>query len=238
MPGDVVEHPLDRADLDRPYLVKSFLTTAFVMALLLFLPAGTLAWAKGWIFFAVTFAAFLIASIILARVNPEIFAARRRIQPGTKKWDRILLAVLLPSFCAILAVAALDDARFHWSALPAWSVGLGYALYLLGFALMAYAQAVNKFFEPGVRIQSDRGHHVIDSGPYRIVRHPGYVGACGIFIGIALALGSLWALVPAVCACLLLVIRTNAEDRTLRNELSGYEAYARRVRFKWLPGLW
>ena len=78
----------------------------------------------------------------------------------------------------------------------------------------------------------------IDSGPYRIIRHPGYVGGCGILIGMALALGSLWALVPAICACLLLLIRTNAEDKTLRRELPGYADYARRVRFKWLPGLW
>lgn len=234
-----MEAALDQISaLDRRYLVKSLSITALVMVLLMFPAAGTLAWANGWIFLAVSFMSFFLAIPILARVNPEIFPARRRIQPGTRKWDRILLGVLFPAMCAIPLVAALDSVRFHWSALPTWGVALGYVLYLAGFALATYAEAVNKFFEPGVRLQLDREQHVIDTGPYRIVRHPGYISASGLLIGTALALGSLWALVPALFACLLLVGRTIAEDRMLRHELPGYEAYAQRVRFKWLPGLW
>ncbi|QXX74790.1 isoprenylcysteine carboxylmethyltransferase family protein [Methylovirgula sp. HY1] len=220
------------------HLAERLFIIVVFFGLFLFLPAGTLAWRGAWVFIGVSAATNLLVLAALARLNPEIFAARRRIQPGTKQWDRILLMFLFVALCAIFLVAGLDVKRFHWSTAPAWTVWLGYGLYLFGSALFTSAQAVNKFFEPGVRIQADRSHHVIDRGPYRIVRHPGYVGACGIFVGTAMALGSLWALVPAACTCLILVIRTSAEDRTLREELWGYWDYARRVRFRWVPGVW
>ena len=216
---------------------RLFVIVAF-FGLFLFLPAGTLAWRQAWVFLAVSGVTNLIALLALARLNPEIFAARRRIQPGTKQWDRILLLFLFVAMCAIFLVAGLDAKRFHWSTPPSWTLWLGYGLYLSGSALFTSAQAVNKFFELGIRIQSDRSHHVIERGPYRIVRHPGYVGACSLFIGTALALGSLWALVPAGCTCLIFVIRTKVEDQTLQTELRGYRDYAQRVRFRWVPGLW
>jgi protein-S-isoprenylcysteine O-methyltransferase Ste14 len=97
---------------------------------------------------------------------------------------------------------------------------------------------VNKFFEPGVRIQVERGHRVVDTGPYAVVRHPGYVGACLLCAGTALALGSLWALVPAGLCASILILRTHWEDQTLQGELMGYRDYARRVRFRLIPRLW
>lgn len=209
-----------------------------VLALLLFVPAGSMAWCKGWLFFIATMVAVGISVVYLRRVNPEIFVARRRIHKGTKLWDRVLLGFLFPAFLAVLVVAALDDGRFGWSDLPWWSVGVGYVLYTAGFALTAWAEAVNPFFEPGVRIQTERGHRVIDTGPYAFVRHPGYVAACLLFTGVALSLGSLWALVPVGFAAALLVLRTALEDRTLRRELPGYEQYCRRVRFRLIPGVW
>jgi protein-S-isoprenylcysteine O-methyltransferase Ste14 len=119
-----------------------------------------------------------------------------------------------------------------------WFVGLGYLLLTTGTAIIAWAQAVNRFFEPGVRIQTERGHHVVDTSPYAIIRHPGYFAACLLFTGIALALGSWWALVSAGFAALLIMIRTEWEDRTLHAELAGYAAYAQRVPFRLIPGVW
>jgi protein-S-isoprenylcysteine O-methyltransferase Ste14 len=101
----------------------------------------------------------------------------------------------------------------------------------------AWAQTVNRFFEPGVRIQADRGHTVIDAGPYAFVRHPAYA-ACLLFVGIALSLGSYWALIPATLSCLVLILRTRWEDRTLRDEPTGYEDYSRRVHYRLIPGVW
>ncbi|MEQ1951483.1 isoprenylcysteine carboxylmethyltransferase family protein [Mesorhizobium sp. CN2-181] len=209
-----------------------------VMAVLVFWPAGTLHWILGWLFLAVFVTASVAACLVLWRVNPIIFAARSRVQEGTKRWDRILLAFFLPLFMTIMPVAGLDSGRFHWMPAPGWAVMLGYLLLLAGIALFSWAQAVNRFFEPGVRIQSERGHRVIDTGPYAYVRHPGYVGAIAMLFGMALALGSLVALIPAVATAALLMLRTAWEDETLRGELPGYAEFAARTRYRLLPGIW
>jgi protein-S-isoprenylcysteine O-methyltransferase Ste14 len=231
------EHtPLD--PIDRRRVTAQFLATAIVLGLLMFLPAGRWDWPRGWLFLLVFFSTMVAMAVYLGRVNPEIYRARRRIQPGTKGWDRALLGVLLPTILMISLVAALDDGRFHWFPVPWWVCGLGYVLLLAGMAITARAQAVNRFFEPGVRIQTDRGHTVIDSGPYAIVRHPGYVGGSLLFVGTALCLGSYWALLPAALSCSIVILRTTWEERTLRDELPGYEEYTRRVRYRLIPGVW
>ncbi len=205
---------------------------------LTFLPAGTIAWLPGWIFLAVLILGFGASALVLARVNPIIYRARSRFQAGTKSWDKALLAVILPAMVAILPVAALmpgDSTRRlfrHGQCLS------GYVGVLAGIAVTAWAQAVNPFFEPGVRIQSERHQRVIDIGPYRFARHPGYIAALFLFFGMALALGSFWALVPAALAAALLVVRTSWEDRLLRAELPGYDDYSRRVRWRLVPGVW
>ncbi len=224
--------------LDRRRLVLSLVGTLAGLALCLFLPAGTWAWSKGWLFVSVLIATSVVVTLYLRRANPEVIAARVNRHEGTKRWDRILLSVFFPTLVAMLVVAALDDGRFHWSRAPWWVGVLGYALLLTGMAGLTWAESVNRFFEPTVRIQSERGHTVIDTGPYALVRHPGYVAACLLFVGIALALGSLWALIPAGVACLLLALRTRWEDRMLQSELAGYKGYTQRVRFRWVPGVW
>jgi protein-S-isoprenylcysteine O-methyltransferase Ste14 len=220
------------------FVVRQLLAFPFVLGLILFLPAGRLDWIEGWLFLLISTAILVALFFYMRRVNPEIFAARRRIHKGTKLWDRIVLAFLLPTLPAEIVVAALDAGRFGWSHLSLWCVAVGYLFYVGGFILASWAEAVNRFFEPGVRIQTERGHHVIDTGPYAYVRHPGYVGACILLVGAALSLGSLWALVPAAAAIAGLVLRTALEDRTLRRELPGYQEYSQRVRFRLIPGLW
>jgi protein-S-isoprenylcysteine O-methyltransferase Ste14 len=224
--------------LDRRRLVLNLVWTLLALVLCLFLPAGTWAWSKGWLFLAVLVASSVVVTLYLRRANPEVIAARVNRHEGTKRWDRILLGVFFPTVMAIPILAALDDGRFRWSRAPWWVGVLGYALLLAGMAGLTWAESVNRFFEPTVRIQSERGHTVIDTGPYALVRHPGYAAACLLFAGIALSLGSLWALIPAGLACLLLALRTRWEDRMLQEELAGYKEYTRRVRFRWVPGVW
>jgi protein-S-isoprenylcysteine O-methyltransferase Ste14 len=223
---------------DRRRLVLSVGWSLLIFVLCLFLPAGTLAWFKGWLFFGVTVAASILITVYLKRVNPDVVAARVNRHEGTKGWDRVLLRLFLPALVLTLPVAALDNGRFHWFPVSWWVWGIGYVLLIIGMLGLTWAESVNKFFEPTVRIQTDRGHTVIDSGPYAIVRHPGYVSAFLVFIGTPLCLGSLWALIPAVLACLLLVVRTILEDRTLRTELPGYDEYAQKVRYRLVPGIW
>ena len=122
--------------------------------------------------------------------------------------------------------------------MPWWGCTLGYALLIAGMVGLTWAESVNKFFEPTVRIQTDRGHRVIDTGPYAIVRHPGYAFGYPLFLGMSLALGSLWALIPAILIGRFLVLRTIWEDQTLREELAGYKEYTQRVRYRLIPGVW
>lgn len=215
----------------------SLAITLAIMGVLMFLPAGTLDWPLGWWFVAAFVIAILIAMVVLWRLNPEIFAARRRIQPGTKAWDYIFLAFIMVGFVGVLPVAALDF-RNGWSAMPGWVVALGYGLFVVSFVGQVWPQAVNRHFEPGVRIQEDRGQTVIDTGPYAIVRHPGYISGSLLALSIAPMLGSWWALLPALLVVAALAVRTTFEERTLRAELPGYAAYTERVRWRWVPGVW
>jgi protein-S-isoprenylcysteine O-methyltransferase Ste14 len=212
--------------------------TLIILAVLLFVPAGRITWTRGWLFLLVFTLLMFGAIVYFRRVNPQMFEIRSRVHPETKRWDKVAISLLFLAMFAIPLVAGVDDGRFHWSSMSSLLVSLGYLLLITGWIGVAWAETVNPFFEPGVRIQTERGHHVIDTGPYAIVRHPGYVAASFMFTGFALSLGSWWALIPAAVASLVLVLRTVWEDRTLHVELPGYATYATRVRFRLIPGVW
>jgi protein-S-isoprenylcysteine O-methyltransferase Ste14 len=212
--------------------------TLIILAVLLFVPAGRITWTRGWLFLLVFTLLMFGAIVYFRRVNPQMFAIRSRVHPETKRWDKVVIGLLFLAMFAIPLVAGLDDGRFHWSSMSRLLMGLGYLLLITGWIGVAWAETVNPFFEPGVRIQTERGHHVIDTGPYAIVRHPGYVAASVMFAGFAISLGSWWALIPAGVGSLVLVLRTVWEDRTLHVELPGYATYATRVRFRLIPGIW
>jgi protein-S-isoprenylcysteine O-methyltransferase Ste14 len=219
--GDQSPEPID---LRR--LISKSVWTLPIFVLSLFLPAGTWRWARGWLFFVVVLAVYYPSIRYLMRVNPEVIAARINRHEGTKGWDRILVGLMIPMMISIYVVAALDDGCYHWFYVP-WRVcGLGYVLFVAGWAGTVWSQSVNKFLERTVRIQTDRGQHVIDTGPYAIVRHPGYVAISLLLLGIPVALGSLWALIAAIVTILLFVVRTVLEDQALQAELSVYREYA------------
>jgi len=229
---------VDPMPMSRAKAVAYGIGSPLILVALVFLPVGRIDWTPGWIFIAVLVAAFGVSALLLARVNPMIYRARSRFQPGTKTWDLVLLTVLFPAILSEIPLASLDAGRMRWSDVPLFVVLIGYVLLVGGIAVTAWAQAVNPFFEPGVRIQTERSQRVITSGPYRFVRHPGYSAAIVMFAGIPLALGSWWALLPAALAIAVLVLRTGLEDRLLRSELSGYAEYVRRTRYRLVPGLW
>jgi protein-S-isoprenylcysteine O-methyltransferase Ste14 len=225
--------------IDRRRLVISTTASMLILLLCMFLPAGTWAWLRGWLFLVVVMAASFFSTLYLRRVNPDVIAGRVNRHEGTKRWDRISLVIALPTLMAIPILAALDDGRYHWSPLPWWGCLAGYVLMMTGFVGLTWAMSVNKFFEPTVRIQTDRGHKVIDTGPYAIIRHPGYVSAHLLFVGMPLALASLWAaLIPAILMVPALVLKTLWEDQTLQEELDGYKEYVQRVRYRLIPWIW
>lgn len=209
--------------INRSRLVLSLLAMPLFFALFMFLPAGDWLWVKGWLFLLVFVTLGVLAWLYVWWVNPELLPARINPHRGTKGWDNVLLGLFFLTGLATIPVAALDDGRFHWFAVPWWVCLVGYALLLAGMVLLTWVQGVNKFFEPTVRIQSDRGQTVIDTGPYAVVRHPGYVSWFPLSAGIALSLGSLWALIPAGLSCLVLIVRAQWEDQTLQAELPGLQ---------------
>lgn len=211
---------------------------SLALAALIFWPAGTLAWPRAWGYLALVGANFVVNFLYLRRVNPGLIAARARFGAGTKRWDIIWSICFAPAFCSTYVIAGLDAVRFEWSTMHGalWWLGLG--IFLPGTFLFTWSMGVNPFFEKTVRIQTERGHRVIDTGPYRFVRHPGYVGFFGWCFSAPLLLGSWWAFVPATIAALSMVVRTALEDRTLQRELPGYADYAQRVRYRLFPGIW
>lgn len=228
----------DPEPMSRKKAISYAIGLPLALLVLIFLPAGRLDWWPGWAFIIFLVVIYGIALLIMRRVNPVIFRARSRFQAGTKRWDLILVSLICLGMIAEIPLGSLDAGRMRWSAMPTSIVILGYLLLAAGIALGTWAQAVNRFFEPGVRLQRERGQHVISNGPYAYVRHPGYVSAILVFAGLALALGSWWALIPAGWASAVLILRTSWEDALLHSELEGYADYAGRVRFRLLPGIW
>ena len=215
----------------------SLLVTLLIIGGLEFWSAGTLDWPDGRLWLVIFTVTIFIALLYLWRVNPEIFVARSGIARGTKAWDYIFIGLIFASFVAVFVVAGLDF-RFGWTHVPDWLLWIGYLAFFLGFFIQTRAQAENRHFEPGVRIQSDRGHQVIDTGLYGTVRHPGYISGSLLILGTALGLGSFWSLIPALVCVATLMLRTIEEERTLRAELPGYADYTQRTKYRWIPGIW
>lgn len=221
-----------------PWLVGLSIAAGLgLLALLLFAPAGRLDWVNGWLYLLLVSVNFTINHACLRRCNPELITHRMRLGKGTMAWDKAWLSLFTPVFLSIYVVAGLDAVRYGWSSMPEWLCLSGLALFLPGAILSGWSMGVNPFFEKTVRIQRERGHYVIDSGPYRFVRHPGYLGFFGWILSTPLLLGSWWALVPGLLSLAGLVVRTALEDRALHAELDGYAAYASRVRFRLIPGV-
>ncbi len=190
-----------------------------------------------WGAFIALMVVFGIGHLWVWLVNPEVIEHRMFPRKGTETWDWVFFGVFNPLMIAI-GVAAWYDLRSGSAPLPLWVWPIGVVLFVLGGGLFLRAMAENPFFEKTVRFQSERGHHVIDTGPYRKVRHPGYVGMFAWILAVPLLLNSTWALLPTAVAIVSLVVRTALEDRTLQKKLPGYADYATRVRSRLIPGLW
>jgi protein-S-isoprenylcysteine O-methyltransferase Ste14 len=206
-----------------------------ITAICLFGSAGRLNWPNAWLLLGLSLAAGL--AVTIGR-SPELAAERRNVRAG-KSWDKVIVSfVVLLGPMAMWITAGLDG-RFHWSnTMPILALPAGVLLAMLSAALITWAMRSNKFFSSVVRIQKDRGHTVVESGPYRFVRHPGYTGMAAFTLATPLILNSYWAFAPAAATAAVVVLRTELEDRTLRNELDGYASYSARIRYKWFPAIW
>jgi protein-S-isoprenylcysteine O-methyltransferase Ste14 len=239
----MVSKPDNQKAVQTKYLRQwiSLIVFYLFIPLVLLVCGGDFGWWQAWGYSLLIVAAGPGGRIWAERRHPGLLAERQNMEKvqSAKAWDKVLapLMALSVSFPPVI-VAGLDH-RFGWSPVfPLWLIVLGFLLISLGYAFATWALIENRFFSSVVRIQADRGHVVCDSGPYRIVRHPGYAGNILPLFGIVLALGSLWTLIPAAVALVIAVIRTALEDRTLQEELPGYQEYTRRVRYRLFPGIY
>ena len=205
----------------------------------LFVPAGTIDWPQGWLLLAILAYAAIGEVFVLAIGNRVLLVERSRPlnDPAFEPWDRRLTLVAGMLLVSVLIVAGLDR-RFGWTpALPAWAMAAGALVAIAGNSLFLWAMASNRTFFRGVRIDQ-RDHAVSTAGPYRAVRHPGYLGAIAAQLGQPVAAGALVALVPAALAALVMLWRTAREDRFLVEGLAGYAKFAEQTRFRLLPFIW
>jgi len=209
--------------------------------ILILLASGRLDWVWGWAIW-IMIGAFLAAHpLILVPINPGLLAEREKglRDQAVKAWDRWISAFAAGAFPIASWIVAGLDIRFQWTGNLPLGYHLGGLLAMgLGYALFLWAMACNAFFAEGVRIQAERGHSVANSGPYHYVRHPGYVGAILSQVSTPFLLGSPWALIPSVASGILYVVRTFLEDKTLKEELPGYQEYAQQTRYRLLHGVW
>jgi protein-S-isoprenylcysteine O-methyltransferase Ste14 len=207
-----------------------------ILAVLLFISAGRLNWGWAWAYLSVGGGILIINALVMP---PALIAERGRTdKKDIEGWDRVLTPLIVFPALGAPIVAGLDE-RLGWSPQLALTVRIiGLVFIALGQGLFTWSMVSNKFFSTSVRIQMDRDHTVATGGPYRYVRHPGYVGYIISAFATPLALGSLWALIPAAIMLCLFVVRTALEDRTLQAELNGYKEYTQRVRYRLVPGLW
>ena len=217
---------------------RQILAMFVIMALELFLGAGTIHWVWAWVFLGISIVLVSINAFFMLRNSPETIAERGKPKE-LATWDKwIGGAILIIQYVIIPIIAGLDF-RFGWTGdlAVAWH-SFGACVFTLSMGLTGWAMITNAYFSTAVRIQTDRGQQVCRTGPYHFVRHPGYVGFIVQAVSVPILLGSLWALLFAILVGALIIIRTVKEDRMLQNELAGYQEYTREVRYRLLPGVW
>jgi len=220
---------------------KIILRATFGIALLLavfFVPAGTLRWPQAWVFLALYLSAVAGFFLWAKKKDPALLKERASPQKDVKPWDRTLIRAYSVFLVAMPIMAGLDAVRFRWSRVPFGLILFGFAGLILAMLLVFWVMRENTFASSVVRIQTERGHRVCSTGPYQYVRHPMYVAVILSVVCLPVALGSLFALVPALVIVGLFILRTSLEDKTLQAELLGYKEYARKVRFRLIPGVW
>ena len=221
--------------------IMRFALLLLVVCAILFIAAGTVNWPMGWVYVLVSITSMALSRFVVLRRYPDLAAERAGSMEaeGVKSWDKAIMPWVAIYGPVIQIVVCGLNRRFGWApAVPfLWQV-VGMVALVLSLLLSTWAMASNPFFGAVMRIQKERGHAVVSAGPYRFVRHPGYLGGIVANAAGPLALGSVWALIPGTLTSILVIIRTALEDRTLREELDGYKEYAQGVRYRLVPGIW
>jgi len=217
-------------------MIRSILGV-IILGLALFWPAGTIFWWEAWAYLIIFLLFFIFYFSYLYKKDPELLKKRseRKLK---EKWDKIIIIFLGLSFTAIFILPGFDAVRFQWSEVPLIGEIIGFIGVIFSLAIIFLVMRENTYLSRVIEIQKERGHKVITTGPYRIVRHPMYVGFILYCLFHCLALGSLYSFIPAGFTIISIIIRTHYEDKLLHKELEGYEEYAHETKYKLIPGIW
>lgn len=222
--------------VSKPFLLALVVLVTALLGLGLFLPAGTFLWLEAWIYLCIFFTFFTVYIFYFNKNDPEML--QKRAKPKFEKtWDKIVVLLMFFGFFPTFILPGFER-RFIWSNVTLIVEIIGFIGMSLGLIIIFLVMKENTFLSKTVEIQKDRGHKVITTGPYRIVRHPMYLGFILFILFYCLAVGSLYSLIPAGLGTIGILIRTILEDRLLHKELEGYNEYAQKVKKKLIPLIW
>ncbi len=231
--------------MNKPNAIKvwvSFVIRMTLFAVMLMWPAGTLYWWEAWVIVGLWAIYGVVITCYLLRHDPALLVERLKLVPlhkEQKAWDKVIMLLFFLAGLGLYIVPGFDVVRYEWSeSLPLWMKILAMLIHLPCFVLLGWVMRENTYLAQVVKIDKARGHHVITTGPYALVRHPMYTIIIILLFAVPVALGSRFALFLAVFLTVLLIVRTYLEDRTLHAELQGYPEYAKQTRYKLIPGLW
>ena len=220
----------------KPMLVLQFLIAIPVMMAVLFWPAGTLKWAEAWIYIVIQLVYATLLTLYFLKHNPEMIKKRMELKFPPRLWDKIVMFFVVVAMISLLIVPGFDVVRYGWSKLPVFVEIIGFFGFILSSYWIFLVMKVNSYLLKTVEIQKNQ--KVVSTGLYSYVRHPMYACSILMVFSIALALGSVYTLIPAALSSLALIVRTSLEDKTLQKELKGYKAYTKKVKFRLIPGVW
>lgn len=230
-------------DTKRTFTLKIIVQLLIVIVLIPVFPmliSGVWNWLEAWVYAVISTVGFILSRWLAAKRHPDILQERARSMElqGAKAWDRILAPVMALGSVFILIVVGLDK-LYGWTSPFSTTIKIIALIFiLLGYVFGTWALMENRFFSGVVRIQTERGHQVVTTGPYRFIRHPGYAGVLWTYLALPFFLDSLWALIPAVLILAASILRTVLEDKTLQAELPGYKEYAQRTKYRLFPWIW
>lgn len=214
------------------------LVSLLLMMAVFFISAGRNDLPRAWVLFGLYFVSLLLNMVIFLKFNPEIIVARSEIRGEMEWWDKVFAVFYTIFLLLMFIICGLDVGRLKISSTGMEFFAAGIILFFVGWMFVAWSMVENKFFETTVRIQNEKDQSVISTGPYAIVRHPGYVGMILFYGSVPFIIGSLYGLISALLLTFALIFRTYFEDKTLYEELPGYKEYAKKVRYRLFPFIW
>jgi protein-S-isoprenylcysteine O-methyltransferase Ste14 len=220
-------------------LIARFISGLVFIGAILFGTAGTFNWPEAWVYIVIQFGWSAALTVWLWSHDPELLKDRLKFtKKSAKRWDKVLGFASMPFYIPYLVIPGFDAVRCQWSHVPLGVKVICFGLVTASFIWITWIMKENTFLSRFVEIQEERGHKVITTGPYKFIRHPMYIGATIILLSLPVALGSLYALIPAAFCVVFVIIRTYLEDKTLHKELEGYVEYAQKTKYRLLPGIW